>query len=458
MLLRAVRSREVARRLLSTTAASQQQAGEAAPATLFYEQSVSTTTSEPREKVVQKYCKIGDFLLDQEIPRQFERTEWNRKMHRHKGLTPEQLKQARERVPDRGGRWDMPELVESSDMHLMLRDCGVQLCKDLEQAGEKNSSFARILTGDRGVGKSATLIHALTWARTSGWLTMYMPRASNLVTQFGAFISGTGGPIALVPGSTVGEGLFQQPNAAQEILQATADLHGEILAMLPQRRKYKHDLYSAKQGQKSTLAHILMRGLGQPQRASDALFDLRLEFNLIEEVPVLIAVDEFNALYWPTALYFQGKSVKAHELVVAKAFRFVDHVPGDIEDDSNPRTPRQASLNPAHLPKRGAVIGAPTRSLEASPHKEQIAPARFEEFRVNGVDYQSIPRYSADELATALSWYQMRGTCRPHSLEMLGKARVYTAGNAERVAQYALGSTMAVEALATAGEGFTKRR
>jgi hypothetical protein len=271
---------------------------------------------------------------------------------------------------------------------------------------------------------------------------MYMPRASNLVTPYGAFFSGTGGPIAILPESTIGEGLFQQPNAAQELLETTGELHGEVLALLPQRRKYKHDLYKAKAGQNATLAHILMRGLGQPHRAADALYDLRMEFNHVEEVPVLIAVDEFNALYWPTSLFFQAKSVKAHELVMAKAFRFINHVPGDIEDDSNPRTPRRAALNPDHVPKRGAILGASTRSVEAPPHKEQFPPARFEKFTTRGVDYFDIPRYDEQELQTAMSWYQVRGVCRPQSQEMLGKTKVFTAGNPEKVAQYALGMTL----------------
>jgi hypothetical protein len=42
----------------------------------------------------------------------------------------------------------------------------------------------------------------------------------------------------------------------------------------------------------------LLRGLKSLHHANDALYDLRMELSLVEEVPVLIAVDELDALYW----------------------------------------------------------------------------------------------------------------------------------------------------------------
>jgi len=412
-------------------------------ASLFYGDRISSTTTKPLDKVLGKYCNIGNDLLDSEVPRQFERTEWSTKMDQPTLMTPEQYKIEREKVPDRGGRWDLPPIVKSDDRHILIREPAVDLCNQLAIADAKNLSFASLLTGHRGAGKTACLLHALSWARQNGWLTLYMPRASNLVTLYGALHSGTGGPIAIIPDSTVRKEWFQQPNAGKILLQTTQLLHGELLTTLPQRRKYSHDLYKARAGQTSTLAHIMMRGISQAHRAADALYDLRMEFSLVEEVPVLIAVDEMNALYWPTALHFLGRSVKAHELVLAQAFRFVHHVPGDIEDDPNPKTPRNASLNWDHLPKRGAVIGAETRSLEAPPHKEQITPARLEDVpEIKDVQKFFVPNYSVDEVSTVMAWYSMRKLVPPQNPQSLGRCRVYTAGVGEKVAQYALGSTL----------------
>jgi hypothetical protein len=432
----------------TATAATTSTSGGSETSSLIYENDISACTSSSSSPPTGRYCKIGQLLLDEEIPKQFEKLEWSKQMFppppRAEAFTKDELiklaiEEAQAPVPERGGRWDDPDLIPENERFLMLRESGISLCKDLEKAGESHTGFARVLTGKRGCGKSSTLLHALTWARASGWLTLFMPRASRLVTHYGALLSGTGGPIALLPNSTVGNGLFQQPNAAQAILENTSEWHGEALSLLPQRRSFKHDLYKAKQGQSPTLAHILIRGLMDQSHAADALYDLRMEFNLIEEVPVLIAVDELNALYWPTVLYFQGRSVKAHELVIAQAFRFVKHVPGDVEDDPNPKTVRNAAFNPIHLPKRGAIIGATTRSAEAPSHKEQIPPARFDDFPIRGLEKVVIPRYNEAEVNAAMAWYQIRNVCGPQSPEALGKCRVMTSGIPEKVANYALG-------------------
>jgi hypothetical protein len=168
-----------------------------------------------------------------------------------------------------------------------------------------------------------------------------------------------------------------------------------------------------------------------------------MELNLVTKFPILVAIDEFNSLYWPTAIYYDGLPIPAHQLTLAKAFRFVDSIPGDIEDDNNPKTIRHAKLNPLHLPKRGIVLGATTRSIEAEKHDTQLTPCRFEQFNVKDVDYIEISKYNQDEFNKALMWYINRNLfhfSHPNGVipsNEIGMMRAITGGFPDKLALWA---------------------
>ncbi|KAH9253151.1 hypothetical protein BASA81_008833 [Batrachochytrium salamandrivorans] len=402
-----------------------------------------------------KYVTVGHWLYDREVPRSFEKYEWSPRMLRLRSLElqdypkqeqPEMADQIEQFLEIRRktffmNRWelkyDIKPLVKPHNRQLMMREPGIKLCHELEVAAATNSSVCKLLLGPRGVGKSATLLHTVAWARENGWITVVLPRAAQLVTSRGALESGAEeyGINVMPPDSKINPTWFGQPKGAEEILQRIKLAHLHELSTLEQQREYTHKLYDAPRGKK-TLAHILMRGLQNLSTAPDALYDLKMELNLQTKYPVLIAVDEFDALYWPTAVWYNNQPVPAHRLTVCKTFRFIDSVPGDVEDDNNPRTVRHAKLNPEHLPKRGGIIAACTRSLEAEPHESQIPPCRFEAFPVDGVDYVHVPKYTADEVEKSVMWYKERNLYAEDEVDevMMGRIRALTGGFADKVA------------------------
>lgn len=418
-------------------------------------------TSDPA--CVGKYVTVGHWLYDREVPRSFEKYEWSPRMLRLRSLDVqdypkheqaemaeqiEQLLEIRHKTFFMN-RWalkyDVKPLVKPHHRQLMMRETGIKLCHELEVAAATNSSVCKLLLGPRGVGKSATLLHTVAWARENGWITLVLPRAAQLVTSRGALASGTEeyGINVMAPDSKINPSWYGQPKGAVEILQRVKLTHLHELSTLEQQREYTHKLYDAPRGKK-TLAHILMRGLQNLSTAPDALYDLKMELNLQTTYPVLIAVDEFDALYWPTAVWYNNQPVPAHRLTVCKTFRFIDSVPGDVEDDANPRTVRRAKLNPEHLPKRGGIIAACTRSLEAEPHESQIAPCRFEAFAVDGVDYVHVPKYTAEEVEKSVMWYKGRNLYADGEVNdvQMGRIRALTGGFADKLAIFSQNRTI----------------
>ena len=75
--------------------------------------------------------------------------------------------------------------------------------------------------GQVGVGKSAVLTHVVHWARSHGWLTLFLPSARDLVE----------GGLWVQP-SPYADNSFDQPQVAQLILHEFEKAHGSMLAKL----------------------------------------------------------------------------------------------------------------------------------------------------------------------------------------------------------------------------------
>lgn len=386
-----------------------------------------------------KYLSIGSLLFRDEVPRSFERVEWNHRMQAGATIPlAEHIKKLTSRRP-MNTPGEAALLSSTDDMRVMIREQAVDLCKSLKKAGDEKTGIARILQGERGTGKSATLIHAIAWARENDWLTMVLPRGSDVVTESGSQAYGFFNGLAILPDEE-NRAWFGQPNLAFSVLERTLASHGELLAKLPQKRDYSHELYRPKQGQPN-LAHLVMRGMREKHRASRVVYDLRMEMNLVTEVPVLVAVDEFNALYWPTCHWFDTKPVGAYHLTLANAFRFVENVPGDTEDGCSYKSERQACVKRDHIPQRGAVIGALVNSKQAPSHQSKVNPCRFEDFSVKGCSKIRMTSYDEQELDRALLYYESRGAFEKLDTDDYGKLKVFSGGNPERVSRFSRNGT-----------------
>ena len=221
-----------------------------------------------------------------------------------------------------------------------------------------------VFTGSRGVGKSTSLAHVVDWCRRTGWFVVYVPDTRDWMVGSKTVRKGTGTatPLSRPYLQSENDDKYAQPLGAYELLCKIVVSHFEALKMLPQRLSYEHDRYDdceAKQTEEAvtmlreknqlrlpiqppvgspmealihsgssapekSLLNIVARGLKRHEFASDALHDLKMELNEVEEVPVLIAVDEVSSLHEPTEFFVNGQRVRPEETMFGRTFRAID--------------------------------------------------------------------------------------------------------------------------------------
>ena len=250
---------------------------------------------------------------------------------------------------------------------LMIRDEFIQVEERMKFLEENNSVPNKwpgvVFSGSRGCGKSMALNLVMLRALENGWLTMFMLDSREWISEKGALDRGTDTPVGVVP-SKMRQDMYSQPMGSQKILENIAKLHSEALSQLPKRRKYTHKAYSYDDDK--SLMTIVKRGLNSLLFASDALYDLRMEFNLVTEYPVLIAIDQVNAFYWPTCFYSMGKAIPPNKLLVAKTFR-----PFDLD----------GSIYSHQKLKRGIIVTASTAKY-GWPVTPEVITEHFEHNQV----------------------------------------------------------------------------
>jgi predicted phage tail protein len=81
------------------------------------------------------------------------------------------------------------EHVYNEDRSLLARQCVVDIINELD--AQKSNGFLQskgarsiVLDGLAGSGKSVALLHAILWARSSGWLVLYIPSGMFLIFLF----------------------------------------------------------------------------------------------------------------------------------------------------------------------------------------------------------------------------------------------------------------------------------
>eukprot|EP00887_Chlorella_sp_A99_P004908 scaffold4.g4908.t1 len=152
-------------------------------------------------------------------------------------------------------------------------------------------------------------------------------------------------------------------------------------------------------------------------RGEDGLWDTPWAARYIlsaVQVPVLLAVDDYNALFAPTGYHesmhsFYRRPIAPDELRLARAFRLLEQ-------------PR---------PARGATLAAPTlgQSLSDKIHIPRPKGSRF-----------PVPRYDLSEVAATAEYLRATrsvGGGDPLSEDALRKALFLTNGNAKELRQYA---------------------
>jgi len=155
--------------------------------------------------------------------------------------------------------------------------------KNLFLQDSEHSSF-KILHGAESCGKSYVLAQTVLWARSNGWIVVWIPRAQEFMTS------------PFIEESKVEPGMYDLPTRGTEFAATLLQAHGEQFKQVKVKRSFKVSDWQANP-QSTTIHDLLSYAATQPMKSCDALREFRREINLMTEYPVLIAVDGYNALY-----------------------------------------------------------------------------------------------------------------------------------------------------------------
>ncbi|ETW09771.1 hypothetical protein H310_00253 [Aphanomyces invadans] len=222
---------------------------------------------------------------------------------------------------------EMFELVEPNK-HFMLRKPVATILSAMsnfpESWPERWPEKAFVLDGERGTGKTVSLIQIVTFARENGWIVLHVPHARSWTHD-----------APYVTKAAYHEGKFDIDVVGADILKQLIQCHGDQLASLPLRGDYGDVYYPRtfiKKPKKAseynkgdlTLLDICESGLKDELLTCKAVLDLKAELAEVTEFPVLIAIDEYNTWFHKTVFGYEGVPVKAEDITIVDAFRDVD--------------------------------------------------------------------------------------------------------------------------------------
>lgn len=288
----------------------------------------------------------------------------------------------------------------------------------------------RVLTGPRGVGKSAILNYAAQYARLNGWICVLLSDA------FGVMNMGK----VLIP-SKLRPGMVDQHDIALKLLRDINSTHAQQLAQIPQRLKYANHRYlppkidlivSAEREQlrlreeqekaklkaqadaagkawdpstfvsrfedesddkvdrsSFTLQDMCVWGIKHPSAATDCLLHLLGELKIQTEFPILMVVDSINLLYGESVYPEAGSGVNlpSNRLSIPSAFQCLG----------------PDGFKPSAAFKRGMWLTAVSFT-----HTQNMKPM-FEEAYVRGRVRVPVPPLSRQEVHSVLSHYSKSG-------------------------------------------------
>ncbi|KZT43187.1 hypothetical protein SISSUDRAFT_1069044 [Sistotremastrum suecicum HHB10207 ss-3] len=167
----------------------------------------------------------------------------------------------------------------------IIRDVTISTVDRLQTASGRSSASSRfVLEGASGSGKSYTLVQAVEYCYRSDWIVIYIPRAIKLVDSSTPYTYNTRTQT------------YIQYDAAFQILQRLLTVNRERIEglTLESTAAYEH-LKGLKAGM--TLTSLIEMGLKDKTVVMDILAVVMEELGKQKSRPVLLAVDDFQALY-----------------------------------------------------------------------------------------------------------------------------------------------------------------
>ncbi|KDP45761.1 hypothetical protein JCGZ_17368 [Jatropha curcas] len=235
-----------------------------------------------------------------------------------------------------------------------------------------------VLDGPVSCGKSITLAMLVHWARDEGWLVFYVPKGREW-THGGFFYKNPE------------TGFWDTPAQAANILKDFVKYNESHLKQLPCHISdpvplgegagvgWMKGVESMPVPEGSTLYDLIQIGIKHTHAAVGVVVRLRKELSLVKDIPVLIAIDQYNnwftfSEYEESVTSRSCRPIHARELATVNAFRSMTH------DDM--------------------MVGAFSHSTAVGKLRQDL-PDVPTGARVN------LPRYSLDE-AAAVSHYYLR--------------------------------------------------
>lgn len=257
-----------------------------------------------------------------------------------------------------------------------------------------------VLDGPVCCGKSIALSMLVHWARSEGWLVLYVPQGREW-THGGFFYKHPQ------------TGLFDTPIQAAKILQDFLKYNESRLRQLPCQCYdpiplgegagvgWMKGVDSMAMPEGSTLFDLIQTGLTYTHAAVGVVVRLRKELSMVKHVPVLIAIDQYNSWftfseYEEPATVRSCRPIHARELSTVNAFRPMLH------DDM--------------------MVGAFSHSTAVGKLRKDLPDVPLDA-RVN------LPRYSLDEASTVCHYYLRQELIRKEAFSEEKWKKIYYLSN-----------------------------
>ncbi|EST05755.1 Ribosomal protein S23/S29, mitochondrial [Kalmanozyma brasiliensis GHG001] len=183
------------------------------------------------------------------------------------------------------------DLASQPKPRSLVRQQTLDLLDKLDAASKGKKGLSVVLDGQRGSGKSTLLAQSIAYALDDGWVVVSVPRAINLVNS------------STMYSYSAGHKAYLQPEATKALLEATLKVNGGALKGI--KTTVAVDVDGSKVEAGTSLEALLKRGIDEAASASARQTILETLFTTLAtqtEVPVLIAVDDAQALF-RTSLY-----------------------------------------------------------------------------------------------------------------------------------------------------------
>ncbi|KAH9479917.1 37S ribosomal protein S23, mitochondrial [Psilocybe cubensis] len=148
-----------------------------------------------------------------------------------------------------------------------------------------------VLTGRAGSGKSVLLLQIVECTIQDGWVVIYIPRAVNLVNSTTPYVY------------NIRTQTYQQPSYSFQILQRMLTVNGGALSKIQLSEDLVLERQTVRAG--TPLSAVIEIAIAEKERSigqSPAILEAVMKSLEVQtQYPVLLAVDDFQALYGKTA-------------------------------------------------------------------------------------------------------------------------------------------------------------